>query len=304
MIVDSGIHAGAGSDSAQISTLNPWLHHLLHGHRQRTPPACSSTTGSRSPAPKRCGCIRPTTAGSCARKTARARSSRASSRDLVVLSDDYFDPTKVPDEAIKRLKSVLTVVDGKVVHDQTPELTSPPLEHFSDGVAPGPFGPGSLAVPRDPLYVHPPVHCKESEPGRTADRSRKESHARRTAARSTSGRARCVVASASIVLAGALTYANSLSGPFILDDQSTIADNQQIREWWRPSRKSCAEADTAIAGRPVVQPLVRDQPRIGGLAVRGYHIGTSPFTSSARWWRSVSSGGRSIAVPPRCGGAR
>jgi predicted amidohydrolase YtcJ len=35
-----------------------------------------------------------------------------------VLSDDYLDPKKVPDEEIKRLKSVLTVVDGKVVYDQ------------------------------------------------------------------------------------------------------------------------------------------------------------------------------------------
>jgi predicted amidohydrolase YtcJ len=39
--------------------------------------------------------------------------------DLVVLSDDYFDPKKVTDDGIKRLKSVLTVVDGRVVHDQT-----------------------------------------------------------------------------------------------------------------------------------------------------------------------------------------
>ena len=37
--------------------------------------------------------------------------------DVVVLSDDFFDPKKVSDEGIKRLKSVLTVVDGKVVHD-------------------------------------------------------------------------------------------------------------------------------------------------------------------------------------------
>ena len=35
--------------------------------------------------------------------------------DVVVLSADYFDPAKVPDEALKKLKSVLTVVDGKVV---------------------------------------------------------------------------------------------------------------------------------------------------------------------------------------------
>jgi predicted amidohydrolase YtcJ len=38
--------------------------------------------------------------------------------DLVVLTDDYFDPKKVPDEAIKKLQSVLTVVDGKVVYDR------------------------------------------------------------------------------------------------------------------------------------------------------------------------------------------
>jgi len=37
--------------------------------------------------------------------------------DLVVLSDDYFDERAVPDEAIKRLHSVLTVVGGEVVHD-------------------------------------------------------------------------------------------------------------------------------------------------------------------------------------------
>ena len=38
--------------------------------------------------------------------------------DLAVLSADYFDPARVGDEAIKQLRSVLTVVDGKVVHDQ------------------------------------------------------------------------------------------------------------------------------------------------------------------------------------------
>jgi predicted amidohydrolase YtcJ len=37
--------------------------------------------------------------------------------DLIVLSDDYFDPKKVSDEQIKDIYSVLTVVDGKVVHD-------------------------------------------------------------------------------------------------------------------------------------------------------------------------------------------
>ena len=38
--------------------------------------------------------------------------------DVVVLSDDFLDPAKVPDEAIKRVKSVLTVVGGEVVYDK------------------------------------------------------------------------------------------------------------------------------------------------------------------------------------------
>ncbi len=38
--------------------------------------------------------------------------------DVVVLNDDFLDPAKVPDEAIKRVKSVLTVVGGQVVYDK------------------------------------------------------------------------------------------------------------------------------------------------------------------------------------------
>jgi predicted amidohydrolase YtcJ len=36
--------------------------------------------------------------------------------DVVVLSGDYFDPAKVSDDGIKKLHSVLTIVDGKVVY--------------------------------------------------------------------------------------------------------------------------------------------------------------------------------------------
>jgi len=35
-----------------------------------------------------------------------------------VLSADYFDSKAVPDESIRQLHSVLTVVDGKVVHNE------------------------------------------------------------------------------------------------------------------------------------------------------------------------------------------
>jgi protein O-mannosyl-transferase len=76
-----------------------------------------------------------------------------------------------------------------------------------------------------------------------------------------------------IALAGVLTYWNSLSGAFILDDQSTIVDNPQIRELWSLSKVLVPEPDTAIAGRPLVNLSFAINHAIGGLGLRGYHIG-------------------------------
>jgi predicted amidohydrolase YtcJ len=116
-IVDSGIHAGAGSDSAQISTLNPWLliYFMVTGKnssgvlinqgqtltRMEALRLYTSANGWFLHEDEKLGTIEPGKLG-----------------DLVVLSGDYFNPTAVPDDAIKKLKSVLTVVDGKVVHDE------------------------------------------------------------------------------------------------------------------------------------------------------------------------------------------
>ena len=117
MILDSGIHAGAGSDSAQISTLDPWLmiYYMVTGKNAAGALINDKQQITRMEALRlytvqngwflreedRVGSIEPGKLG-----------------DLVVLSDDYFDPKKVPDEEIKRLKSVLTVVGGRVVYDQ------------------------------------------------------------------------------------------------------------------------------------------------------------------------------------------
>jgi predicted amidohydrolase YtcJ len=38
--------------------------------------------------------------------------------DVVVLSDDYFNPARVPDDAIRKLTSELTVVGGRVVYEK------------------------------------------------------------------------------------------------------------------------------------------------------------------------------------------
>src|SRR4029453_11058002 len=115
-IVDSGIHVGAGSDSAQISTLDPWLiiYYIVTGKNS------SGGLVNAGPQLTRMEALRLYTAenGWFLREEDRLGTIQPGKLgDVVVLSDDYFDPAKVPDEAIKRVRSVLTVIDGRVVHD-------------------------------------------------------------------------------------------------------------------------------------------------------------------------------------------
>jgi predicted amidohydrolase YtcJ len=115
-IVDSGIKVGAGSDSAQISTLNPWLviSYMVTGK------ALDGTVINAGQQLTRMEALRLYTAenGWFLKEEVTLGTIEAGKlADLVVLSDDYFDPARVPDDAIRRIRSVLTVVDGKVVHD-------------------------------------------------------------------------------------------------------------------------------------------------------------------------------------------
>jgi hypothetical protein len=115
-IVDSGIKVGAGSDSAQISTLNPWnvIAYMVTGK------ASDGSLINAGQQLTRMEALRLYTAenGWFLKEEATLGTIEPGKHgDLVVLSDDYFDPKRVPDDAIKKLKSVLTVVDGKVVHN-------------------------------------------------------------------------------------------------------------------------------------------------------------------------------------------
>ena len=76
-----------------------------------------------------------------------------------------------------------------------------------------------------------------------------------------------------IVLAGALTYANSLSGPMLFDDQSAILDNPQIRHLWPITAALAPPRASVLANRPIVNLSFAINYAIGGLSVRGYHIG-------------------------------
>jgi predicted amidohydrolase YtcJ len=116
MIVDSGIHVGAGSDAAQISTLDPWLmiYYMVTGKNAAGELINAGQTLTRMEA------LRLYTAdnGWFLREEDRLGSIEPGKlADIVVLSDDFLDPAKVPDEAIKRVKSALTVVGGQVVYD-------------------------------------------------------------------------------------------------------------------------------------------------------------------------------------------
>ena len=116
-IVDSGIKVGAGSDSAQISTLNPWnmISYMVTGR------ASDGSLINAGQQLTRMEALRLYTAeNGWFLKEERDLGTIETGKlgDLVVLSDDYFDPMRVPDDKIRSLRSVLTVVDGKVVHDQ------------------------------------------------------------------------------------------------------------------------------------------------------------------------------------------
>ena len=116
-ILESGIHAGYGGDGGSVAPLNPWMHlyYMVTGRNSAgeviEPPdqlltrtealrMYTANQGWFTHDEKDLGSIE---AGKLA--------------DLVVLSDDVLDPRKVPDVAIKRLHSVMTIVGGKVVYD-------------------------------------------------------------------------------------------------------------------------------------------------------------------------------------------
>jgi predicted amidohydrolase YtcJ len=117
MIVDSGIRVGAGSDSAQISTLNPWLmiYYMVTGKNSSGVLINAGQTLTRLEALRLY-----TAANGWFSKEENLLGSIEAGKygDIVVLNDNFLDPRRVSDEGIKRMRSVLTIVGGKVVHDE------------------------------------------------------------------------------------------------------------------------------------------------------------------------------------------
>jgi predicted amidohydrolase YtcJ len=116
-ILESGVRAGAGSDSAQISTLNPWplLYYMVTGRN------AAGTLINDGQQISRAQALRLYTANNgwfFNEDNAVGTLEPGRLGDVVVLSEDYFDTAKVPDEAIKAIRAMLTVVGGRVVHDE------------------------------------------------------------------------------------------------------------------------------------------------------------------------------------------
>lgn len=82
-----------------------------------------------------------------------------------------------------------------------------------------------------------------------------------------------LVAAALIVVAGVLAYANSLRGPFVFDDPSSITTNPTVRRLWPLwAPLTPPQAAVTVQGRPVLNFSLALNYAIGGEAVRGYHV--------------------------------
>jgi predicted amidohydrolase YtcJ len=114
-ILASGIHTGAGSDAGDISLLDPWyeIYYMVTGKD------CTGALINSGEQVTREQALRMYTAdnGWFFREESTLGSVETGKLgDVAVLSEDYFDSKGVPDEGIKKLKSVLTVVGGRVVY--------------------------------------------------------------------------------------------------------------------------------------------------------------------------------------------
>ena len=80
-------------------------------------------------------------------------------------------------------------------------------------------------------------------------------------------------AAALIIVVGSLTFANSLSAPFIYDDDAVIAENATIRSPSLATRLlTTPRGGAPTAGRPFANFSFALNYAIGGRDVRGYHV--------------------------------
>jgi hypothetical protein len=115
-IVDSGIHAGVGTDSTNVAALDPWLS-LFYMTTGRNLAGVETNAGQRI---SRLEALRLYTEGAawfCFDEHHLGSFAEGKYADLAVLSHDYLT---VSDEMIRTIDSVLTLVGGRAVHATGP----------------------------------------------------------------------------------------------------------------------------------------------------------------------------------------
>lgn len=125
-MLEMEIPVGAGTDATRVASYNPWvsLYWLVAG---RT--VGGTSLYSEENCLERIEALRRYTLGSAwfsHEETKKGRIAAGQFADLAILSADYFT---VPEQEIKHIESVLTIVDGKIVYtaDEFSKLAPAPL---------------------------------------------------------------------------------------------------------------------------------------------------------------------------------
>ena len=114
LILDSGVMAGGGTDARGVSPMNPWMsiYYMVTGKNSSGDLINAGQTIERDEA------LRMYTRDNAwfiKEGSALGSIEANKSADLVVLSSDYFN---MPDDQIRGLKSLLTIVDGEIVYEK------------------------------------------------------------------------------------------------------------------------------------------------------------------------------------------
>ncbi|MBL8823201.1 MAG: amidohydrolase [Planctomycetia bacterium] len=112
-MLKTGIPVGAGTDATRVASYNPWvsLYWMVAGKT-----VGGTTLYSENNRLDRLEALRRYTQGSAwfsGEETNKGAITPEQLADVAVLNNDYFT---VPEEEIKRIESILTIVDGKVVY--------------------------------------------------------------------------------------------------------------------------------------------------------------------------------------------
>jgi predicted amidohydrolase YtcJ len=115
-ILESGVHFGYGSDGGSVAPLAPWLHmyYMVTGKNAAGVVVNPGQTLTRLQALRAFTIDNAWFTGD---EDKLGSIEVGKFGDVAILGDDFLDPARVPDDAIKHLSSVMTILGGKIVFD-------------------------------------------------------------------------------------------------------------------------------------------------------------------------------------------